>query len=85
MAQNVKGLVIDAVKTLNPISSKPVIDLNNVENAFVYNCNVDKETAVFLNVGGSKTKKLVLRNNNLDFALKPIVKTDDVQEHIAVE
>jgi polygalacturonase len=84
-AENVNGLVIDGVKTLNPISTSATIDLKNVQKAFVYNCNVDKETAVFLRLRGDKTKNVVMRNNNLAFALKALVKDDDVQEAIVVE
>ena len=85
MAENVNGLVIDNLKTLNPISSSATIDLKNVSKAFVYNCNVDKETTVFLRVRGEKTKNVVMRNNNLAFALKALVKEEDVQEAIAVD
>jgi polygalacturonase len=85
MAENVKGLVLDGIKTFNPIASKPTIDLKNVQGVFVYNCNVDKQTAVFLHVSGNKTKSIVFKNNNFTNALKPLVKDDDVAEAIAVD
>ena len=85
IAENVTRLVIDGVKTLNPTSASPTIDLTNVQKVFVYNCNVDKETAVFMRVGGNKTKNVVMRNNNLAFALKALVKGDDVEEAIEVQ
>jgi hypothetical protein len=84
MAENVKGLVLDGVKTLNPIASKPTIVLKNVQDVFVYNAFVDKQTPVYLQVGGSKTKNIMLRNNNFLYAQKPVVKDDDVVENIAV-
>jgi len=59
--------------------------LKNVQNVFVYNCNVDKPTPVFLHVSGSKTSKVVIKNNNFLYALKPLAKDDDVQEAIIVE
>jgi Glycosyl hydrolases family 28 len=85
IAENVRGLVIDAVKTLNPINSRPTIDLKNVQDVFVYNCNVDRETSVFLHVGGDKTKNILLKNNRFNYVLKPLVKDNDVAEAIAVE
>jgi polygalacturonase len=85
MGENINGLVIDGVKTLNPITSSATIDLKNVQNAFIYNCNVDKETAVFLRVRGDKTKNIVMRNNNLAYALKALVKEGDVQDTIEVQ
>jgi len=84
-AENVSGLVIDDVKTLMPLANNPSIDLKNVQNVFVYNCNVDKPTPVFLHVSGSKTSKVVVKNNNFLYALKPLAKEDDVQEAIIVE
>ena len=85
VGENINGLVIDGVKTLNPIPSSATIDLKNVQKAFIYNCNVDKETAVFLRLRGDKTKNVVMRNNNLAYALKALVKDEDVQEAITVD
>jgi len=85
IAENVKGLVLDGVKTLNPIASKPTIDLKNAQDVFVYNAYVDKQTPVYLHVSGNKTKNVVLKNNNFLYAQKPLVKDDDVVETIAVD
>src|SRR4029078_3775451 len=74
MAEHVNGLVIDAVKTLKPVKDKPTIDLNDVQDVFVYHCNVDKETAVFLSVRGTKTAGVSLKNNNCNKVLQPVVK-----------
>lgn len=84
IAENIKGLVLDNVKTLNPIASKPTIDLKNVQDVFVYNSFVDKQTPVYLHVSGSKTKNVVLKNNNFLYAQKPLAKEDDVTEAIEV-
>ena len=85
MAENVNGLTIDDVKTFNPVSNKPTIDLNNVQNVFLSNCNVLKETQTFLNVRGEKTKNVKLKNNNLGLVVKVLVKEDSVSENIVVE
>ncbi|MGZ3852517.1 MAG: glycoside hydrolase family 28 protein, partial [Flavisolibacter sp.] len=84
IAENVKGLVLDGVRTLNPIASKPTIDLKNVQEVFVYNAFVDKPTPVYLHVSGNKTKNVVLKNNNFLYAQKPLVKEEEVVETIAV-
>jgi polygalacturonase len=85
VAENVKGLVLDGVKTFNPIASKPTIDLKNVQDVFMYNSFVDKPTKVFLHVSGSTTKNIVLKNNNFLRAEKAVTKDEDVKETIAVE
>jgi polygalacturonase len=85
VAENVKGLVLDAVKTLSPLASKPTIDLKNVQDVFVYNSFVDQPTPVFLHVSGDKTKNVVLKNNNFLKAEKAMVKDDNVGEEIAVQ
>jgi len=84
-AENVSDLTIEGVKTLNPIAGKPVIDLANVQNVFLYNCNPVKGTETFLNVRGEKTKTVLLKNNNFVYASKPLVKDSSVQEDIKVE
>jgi hypothetical protein len=84
-AENVAGLIVDGVNTLNPISTKPTIDLMNVQDVFLYNCHVLKGTPVFLHVRGPKSKNIVLKNNNFNYALKPLVKDETVAEAIIVE
>jgi polygalacturonase len=85
IGENIDGLVIDGVRTFRPINEKATIDLNNVQNVFLYNCNPIKETDVFLQVRGEKTKSILLKNNNFAHALKPLVKDASVQEVIVVE
>ncbi len=85
IAENVSNLTLNNFKTLKPISGKPVIDLNNVQQVFMYNCNLAKQADVFLSVKGEKTKNVVLKNNNLRYALKPLVKDASVVENIVVE
>ena len=70
---------------MKPILGKPIIDLLNVQQVFMYNCNLTKETDVFLSVRGDKTKGITLKNNNLSYALKPLVKEDAVAERIVVD
>ena len=83
-AENVQDLVLDNVRTLEPVGTSPTIDLLNVQNLFMYNINVYKETPVFLQLRGSKTKNIVLKNNNFLKALKPVSKDDSVAEQVTV-
>ena len=83
--ENITGLEIDGVNTLNPVSGNPTIDLLNVRDVFMYNCNVLKETAVFLQLKGANSKNIVMKNNNFTYALKPLVKDDSVVENIIVQ
>ena len=85
VAENVNGLIIDGVKTVNPGAEKPVIDLMNVENVFVYNCYPVKGTQVFLNLKGAKTKNVFLKNNYFIHTQTPLLKDSTVQEVINVE
>jgi polygalacturonase len=84
-AEIVTGLTIDGVKTLRPIAGKPAINLNNVEDVFIYNCYPVRGTDVFLNLKGSKTKQVILKGNNFKNAQKGLVKEDSVSENVVVE
>ena len=85
IGENIDGLVTDGVRTFRPITGKPAIDLNNVQNVFLYNCNPVKDTDVFLQLRGDKTKSVLLKNNNFVNALKPLVKDASVPEATVVE
>ena len=83
-AENVTDLTIDGVKTLKPVARTPVIDLTNVENVFLYNCNPVKGTGVFLHVRGGRSKNISLKNNLFIHALTPVARESSVVEEITV-
>ncbi|MBB1286502.1 glycoside hydrolase family 28 protein [Flavisolibacter sp. BT320] len=85
VAENVDGLTVNGFKTLKPVTGKPTISLTNVQNAFLYNNNPVKDTEVFLQAKGEKTKGVQLKNNNFVHAAKPVVKEDSVKENIVQE
>ena len=85
IAENVSGLTIDNVKTFRPVQGRPAIDLNNVQDVFLYNCNPVKGTDVFLYLKGKDTKQVSLKGNNFKYAMKPVVKDETVKENIVVE
>ena len=85
IAENVTDLTIDGFKTLKPVAGKPTVDLMNVQNAYIYNCNPVKGTETFLNVKGDKTQSVSLKNNHFTNAQRPLLKDDSVKENIIVE
>jgi polygalacturonase len=84
-AENVSNLTINNFKTLRPVSGASTITLNNVQQVFLYNNNLQIPTPVFLTVKGGKTKGVTMKNNNLSAALKAVVKGDEVAERIEVD
>ncbi|MDB5193642.1 MAG: glycoside hydrolase family 28 protein [Segetibacter sp.] len=84
-AENVSNLTINNFKTLKPVSGVSNITLNNVQQVFLYNNNLETPTQVFLTVKGDKTKGVTMKNNNLGAALKALVKGDEVEERIEVQ
>ena len=85
VAENVSGLTIDNVKTMKPIGDKPLMDMNNVQDVFVYNCNPIKNTDVFLQLKGKDTKGITIKSNNFKNVQKPLMKDDSVTENVVVE
>ena len=85
VAENVSGLTIDNIKTMKPIAGKPLMDMNNVQDVFVYNCNPVKNTDVILQLKGKDTKGIILKNNDFKNALKPLTKDESVVENVIVE
>ena len=85
VAENVKGIVIDALQTMTPHASAPTISVNNVQDVFIYNCNVDQPTPVFLQVRGKRSRNIVFGSNNLSNAQKTVVKEDDVTAEIKID
>lgn len=55
----------------------PVIQMRNVEGAFVHGCQAPVETGVFLQVEGENTSRIALSGNHLAWARQPL--------HIAAE
>lgn len=63
VARQVDGLVIDAFKTYSSPVGKPVINLTNTKNAFIYNAFTNKSGVNYLNLQGEETTEVVLGNN----------------------
>jgi len=64
-AENVSNLQINGVKSLVPQAGIPIVDLTNVNQAYIHNSFPVAGTAIFLSVKGDKSGNIVLQNNNL--------------------
>ncbi len=73
-----KHIEINALKTKTPIAQTPIIELTDVDDAFIQNCNQSRRADVFLRLEGSKTKDIYLGNNNLIQVKTEVQKTNKV-------
>ncbi len=64
-AVSAENLELESIKTLKPLPGVPLIELVNVKNAYIYNCNPLPGTEQFLKVDGQDTKDIVIGSNNL--------------------
>nr|WP_121271871.1 glycoside hydrolase family 28 protein [Pedobacter schmidteae] len=83
-ADNVNGLTVNGLKSYTPHQNSAVIDLKNVNDAFIYNGFPVAGTAVYLKLSGEKTKNISLGNNNFIHAKTPVVTERDVTDAVRV-
>ncbi|WP_207425283.1 glycoside hydrolase family 28 protein [Pedobacter sp. SYSU D00535] len=83
--QDVNVLEIDGVKTFKPHAGVPVVELNNVQDAFVYDSFSPAGTDIYLKLGGEKTKGITLDGNNFKNVKTPLVKDAAVKEVINLD
>ncbi|WP_114780745.1 glycoside hydrolase family 28 protein [Botryobacter ruber] len=81
----VQGLELSGIKTYTPLANTPLVELTNVEDAFLYNSFPRAGTDIFLKLKGSKTKGITLNGNNLKHVKTPLVIEQDVTEKPVVE
>ncbi len=84
-AEEVKYLEIDGVTTLTPHANTPVIELKNVEDAFIHSAFPFSGTDVYLKVIGEKSKLITIQGNNFRHVKNPVVKGKEVQEKLTVK
>ena len=63
---------INACAARTPPNDAPVVQLSNVDGAFVHGCRASAETDVFLSVEGKNSNGIVLRGNHLARARQPL-------------
>lgn len=74
VAETVKTLEIDGVKTATPHPNTPVVELTNVEDAFIYDCFPKPGTDVFLKLNGGQTANITVSGNNFRHVKTPVWK-----------
>lgn len=84
IASKVNYLTIDNVKSYTPLVDSPIVDLRNVNDAFIYNANPFVGTEVYLRLSGADTRNISLGNNNFRNAKTAIKKETDVKEEVKV-
>ncbi|GAB4024504.1 glycoside hydrolase family 28 protein [Spirosoma gilvum] len=72
VAENVKSLEIDGVKTPTPHAGISVVALTNVDDAFIYDCFPKMGTDVFLKLTGEKTQNITVSGNNFRHVKTPV-------------
>ncbi|GAB3325031.1 hypothetical protein GCM10027299_22710 [Larkinella ripae] len=73
VAEKVQTLEIDGVKTARPLPDTPVVELTNVEDAFVYDCFPKPGTDVFLKLNGEQTQQISVSGNNFRHVKTPVL------------
>jgi len=63
-AENIDGLELFSVRNEKPLADAAVIRLKNVSNVFVHGCWPVPGTARFLDISGSQSRNILVRNNN---------------------
>lgn len=79
-ASAVKELTINGVKSYSPHKNTAIIDLENVDNAFIYNGFPAAGTDLYLKLSGEKTKNITLGNNNFKNVKTPVLTEKNVTE-----
>ncbi len=79
-AGHVSHLVIDGLQNFTPLANTPVIELNNVKDAFIYNSFPVAGTNTFINISGEETKNISLGNNNFRNVKTAVAQSPEVKE-----
>jgi len=83
-AENVQQLRLDGLRSTMPSAATPLVELTNVEDAFIYNTFPAAGTENFLKLKGPKTRNIVLQNNNFKYVKAPVSQEAEVKEKVVV-
>jgi len=72
LLSDVADVDISACSTRTPDAGEPVIRMKDVDGAFVHGCLAHPGTETFLQLEGENTREIVLGNNNLSRARRPV-------------
>jgi polygalacturonase len=84
-AELINSLELDGVNSLSPHKNTPVILLENIENAFIYNCFPRLGTDTFLEIKGDNTKNIVINGNNFSLVKNPIINDNKLDKEIVIQ
>jgi polygalacturonase len=65
-----------------PDSAAPIVQLDNVDHAFVHGCRAHAGTPAFLHVAGERSADIVLRGNQLARAQQPVSVAAEVRREV---
>jgi polygalacturonase len=83
-ANHVNSLTINGLKSYAPLKNVPIIDLKEVNDAFIYNAFPVAGSDMYLKISGEKTKNISLGNNNFKHTKTPVVTEGKVTEEVRV-
>ena len=81
-ADNVKNLEINGFKTNKPLANSPVISLKNTSNVFIHNSWPKAGSPSFVDISGSKSSDITIKNNNFKAIKNPVKQSSEVKEKI---
>ena len=74
---NSRDIELRGIKSTKPQADKPVVRMQNVQDAFIQGCRAFPGTASFLELAGKNTSNILLIGNDLSSAKNPFVLKED--------
>jgi polygalacturonase len=82
---NSRDIELRGVKSTKPQADKPVVRMENVQDAFIQGCRAFPEIDTFLELAGKNSGKILLIGNDLSNAKNPFVLKDGAPEGAVLE
>lgn len=80
-----KDIELRGIKSTKPKADKPVVRMENVQDAFIQGCRVFPGTGTFLELAGKNSEKILLIGNDLSAAKNRFVLKDNAPEGAVLE
>jgi polygalacturonase len=80
VCEGATDLDLAGLRTQLPHPDAPVARLRNAKGAYVHDCYATPDTVTFLEVSGSETEEVVIRNNHFVKVVTPVIGMEDVPE-----
>ncbi|MCH7408081.1 glycoside hydrolase family 28 protein [Belliella sp. DSM 111904] len=77
--EDVENLIVDNVKTRDPLQNTAVVKLKNVSNALLHNNFQMIASDLFFQIEGERSSKIFMKNNTLTNVRKPIEEAKDLK------